>query len=174
MKDNRLILRVVMKIMALVGVGFLLYVLFSGLFVSQQPVNSVGLIELSGIAPGSVSYYQLERRRLLVLWRDADQLNAISGHDAQLYDSGSAGNMPAGLDKTYRSYLPEYFVAYAYDPYYGCDIRFNQQVQRFQAVCANVEYDLAGRVYKGSAVQQNLIVPDYEINNQHQLLLQRR
>lgn len=153
-----------MKLMALTGLTLFAYAFLSGLWVSEPGDEARVQVELdlSGINPGELKLFDLGRRTLLVLHRTPAMLEAIARQDvAQLLAYDSVRNQPAGMDNRYRSRQDRYFVAYAFDPFYGCGIELAGDM--FKSICVDARYNLAGHAYKQSQAQANLIVPDYEI-----------
>ena len=69
-------------------------------------------------------------------------------------------NADQRTSNAYRSVRPQYFMAWAYDPFFGCDIEYQQT--SFKAVCVNNYYDLAGKILNGDVSARDLIVPDYQ------------
>jgi hypothetical protein len=133
MKDKRLLLRVIFKLMSFVGLGFVIYMLFSGFFDDEN--TSVIYINVSKINKGEVNYFSIENKKLLVLHR-IDALKNKNPHKTS-----------------------EYFIAYAYDPVYGCAIEFKGEY--FKSVCIDIKYDLQGRVYENTRSARDLILPKY-------------
>lgn len=164
MAGTKQILRVIVKLMALIGLALFGYAFLSGLQVTEPGDKVAAQVELdlADIHPGELKLYPLGRRTLLVLHRTPAMLEAIARQQAtQLLAHDSESNQPAGMDRRFRSQQEKYFVAYAMDPFYGCAIEFEDAM--FKSVCVNARYDLAGRAYKQSQAQANMIVPDYEI-----------
>ena len=126
--------------------GFLLYVFFVGLVGDANEDETVRL-DVSTIAPGNVEFFNVGKRRLLVLHRSPEQIAVLENANQQ-------------TNAIYRSVHPQYFVAWAHDPFFGCAIEYKQN--SFKAICVNNNYDLAGRVLKGDASASDLIVPDYQ------------
>lgn len=165
MTGSKQILRVIVKLMAVMGLTVFGYAYLSGMWVNQPGVETGAPVELDvgDIKPGELKLFELGRRTLLVLHRTPAMLEVIEKQEvAQLLMHDSGRNQPAGMDRRHRSWLADYFVAYAFDPFYGCAIEFEGAM--FISICVNARYDLAGRAYKQSQAQANLIVPDYEIS----------
>ena len=133
--------------------GFMLYVFFVGLIGESDEVESV-LVDISGIKPGDVKLYRVGKRKLLVLHRSTEQI-------ALLNNVGRQNNV------IYRSVRPQYFLAWAYDPFFGCDLEYLQN--SFKAICVSNYYDLAGRLLNGDASARELIVPDYRFEDDYRI-----
>ena len=146
MNDKKQTLRVATKLMMLIMAGFLLYVFFVGLIGDADEAETVEL-DVSTIAPGNVEFFNVGKRRLLVLHRSPEQIAALVNADQR-------------TSNAYRSVRPQYFMAWAYDPFFGCDIEYQQT--SFKAVCVNNYYDLAGKILNGDVSARDLIVPDYQ------------
>ncbi|TNF37567.1 MAG: hypothetical protein EP315_02500 [Gammaproteobacteria bacterium] len=144
MQDKKLALRVVTKLFALVAVAFVAYIFFAG-FVDNSEETLV--IDVNRIAPGEVEFFSAGKRRLLVLHRSPEQLLALQN------------DYPSATDH-HRAVKPEYFVSWAYDPFFGCAIEYRQIY--FKSICVNKHFDLSGRVFKGESAEQDLIVPVYQ------------
>jgi hypothetical protein len=164
MKDKKLILRVAIKLMTIIAISSVLYVFFSGLMNNKSEKGlSVVQIDVSEMKPGDVKFFNGFNKKLLVLYRSADMLAELDKTDNDLLKDISTNKLPDKLNNQYRSFSPEYFVAYAYDPFYGCEIKLSGY--SFVPVCINLKYDLAGRVYKSSRAEENMIVPEHNMKS---------
>ena len=161
MADKKLVLRVVIKLMSLAVVGFFLYVLLTGLFNDENKQLAGAVIDVSQIQPGEYQVFDNGSRKILLLRRTEQQLVTIKDLSDELYDVDSSRDLPSGLSTLYRSIKPELFVAYAYDPFFGCGIEVDNKAEQINSICSAVKYDFSGRIYKGSASQSNLIIPEY-------------
>ena len=135
MKDKKLLLRVVFKLMSLAGLGFVIYILLAG-FIDNDKNESIIYIDISKINKGKVDYFDVMNKKLLVLRRTEAMLSKLPLQNK------------------------EYFIAYAYDPVFGCAVELVNDY--FKSVCVDIKYDLAGRVYKNNRSARNLIVPEYK------------
>ncbi len=144
MKDKKLLLRVVFKLMSLAGLGFVIYILFAG-FIGADKDESIIYIDISKISKGEVNYFEVINKKLLVLRRTEAMLNQLPHQNS------------------------EYFIAYAYDPVFGCAVEFINNY--FKSVCVDIKYDLAGRVYKNSRSARNLIEPEYKFSGSGQVVI---
>jgi len=140
MTDKRLLLRVAVKIMSLIGLLFVAGIFVAGLLPEQQPVKTA-VIDVSSVEVGAVAFFKPGRRRILVV-----------------NSGGDAGTHP-------------YFVAYAQDTVYGCELQLDAAAAVLRATCADVEYDLQGRLLKGTRDHQNLSSPDYRWLDRNRLVL---
>lgn len=165
MKDRKLMLRVAIKLMTIIAAGSVVYVLLLALIGRDDSVkDEIVSIDVSTIKPGEVKFFNVFNRRLLVLYRTAEMLNDLDkANDTLLKHAPSKKAAKNPLIK-YRSYAAKYFVAYAYDPFYGCEIKLSNNV--FVPVCVDVKYDLSGRVYQSRRAEEDLIVPSHEIKSQ--------
>ena len=152
--------------MMAISLLIMIYVLMAGLFdfdmggQKKQVIN----IDLSGIQKEEIKYFSVLNKKILVLRRSQKMLEKLLGTDIGLYNIQSEMNARKWPEAAYRSTQAEYFVAYAYDPFYGCDIELRDEFLR--PVCIDLRYDLAGRVYKSARAEDNLEIPDYEIKQQ--------
>jgi len=165
MQDRKLILRVAIKLMAFVAVSLLGYVFFSAMINDQQIERETEVvhIDVSSIKPGEVKFFNVLNKKLLVLHRTPEMLNTLDGGNNELLKDVSTGDLANNLNKKYRSFSPKYFVAYAYDPFYGCEIKLSADI--FVPVCIDLKYDLSGRVYKSRRAEDNLIVPRHDVGH---------
>ena len=151
MADKKLLLRVSVKLMAWIGIAFVIYVLFSGLLRHENDAAKPEalLLDIRELKPGAIKYFSVDRRNVLVLYRTEEMISELK----------RAGKNKT--DRIFRSVVPEYFVAYAYDPFYGCNLK--KMEKYFQSICVDVKYDFSGKVYKSAKSDKDLIVPEYEI-----------
>jgi len=143
MKDKKLLLRVVLKLMGLTGLGFVVYILFAG-FVSNDDKNIV-YIDISKVREGKVEYFDVLNKKILVLHRTESMLEKLA----------------------YKK--SEFFIAYAYDPIFGCAVEFFGEY--FKSVCVDIKYDLAGQVYETNRSARNLIVPEHKLLESNQVMI---
>jgi hypothetical protein len=163
MTDKKIILRVAFKLMAATAILTLVYIFMAGLFTSPNTNRSASIlrIDISAIQAGDIQYFDVGNKKLLVLHRSHAMLARIDKNSAHLFSRAAANNLADNMDERYRSLIPEYFIAYAYEPFYGCAVSLANDV--FIPVCINLKYDLSGRVYKHRRAEENLIVPSYEL-----------
>ncbi len=188
--QRRLLLTRATKVLALIGLGFVVYPFFAAFLpdssvdaqrqqqwqheidLSDLQVGELRLIE--GWPGGSVAVYK----------RHADEIAALTRENGQLHDAMSEFSMqPDALRTATRSALPDYFLFIPVDTERGCQIRYippNKQPRAdiawqggYSEPCLGSLYDTAGRVYRGyrSARQQNLVVPEYRILTPQRLQL---
>ncbi len=157
--------------MTAVAVGVIVYVLFSGLFSNQGTEREIVHIDVSAIKPGETRLFNAFNKKLLILHRNSAMINMLDSDNSKLLKDVSTDDLADNLNKKYRSFLPKYFVAYAYDPFYGCEIKLSADV--FIPVCIDLKYDLSGRVYRSSRAEENLIVPrhDVEIDMENRMII---
>ena len=165
MIDKRLVLRVTIKFMSLAVIGFFLFVFLNGLLVDENKQAAGITVDISDVKPGDYKVVDNGQRKILLLHRTPSQLSTISNLNEELYDADSARDLPSDFSVVYRSVKPELFVAFAYDPFFGCGVEIDIAVEQINSICSSVKYDFSGRVYKGSVSQSNLIVPDYYYAN---------
>ena len=141
MKNYRLLLRVLLKLMLLFSMLFVFYILFSG-FLQPGDENTTVEVDVSSIAVGDAAYFQLGGRSVIVVNKPIDgSLAAADG----------------------------YLVAYAQDTFYGCEVRLDAQAQNLKAQCADVVYGLDGKLLKGTKNHDDLHMPDYQWLDQQRL-----
>jgi hypothetical protein len=130
------------KIMALAGLLFVAGIFFAGLLQNNE-AEKTAVIELSAISAGSAAYFKPGRRRIIVI------------------NTGEEGPPQR-----------KFYVAYAEDTLYGCDLQLDPEAGVLKAQCADVHYDLRGRLLKGSRNHENLRSPAYRWLDSHRLLIQ--
>lgn len=175
MTARRLMLTRALKILALIGVGFIAYPFVAALLPGDAVDDArrqqwLREIDLTALQPGEqldvddwpggpVAVY-----RRTVAERDALLRNAPAPHDATL---------PADFDNRTRSLLPEYFVFVPVDRVRGCRVRHvpDAQGERFVNPCTGIAYDSAGRAV-GTAPAESLRVPDHRLTGKLRIQLQ--
>ena len=169
MTDKKLILRVALKLMTLAAATVVIYVFFYGLFGSHDVKRGDLLlsVDVSEIKPGEIKYFNVLNKKLLVLHRSGDMLDQLDQSDVGLLKDTSTNDLAANMNVKYRSATASYFVAYAYDAFYGCDVKLKGMF--FVPVCIDLKYDLTGRALKSSRAENNLIVPTHDIQNKNHL-----
>lgn len=170
MIDRKQTLRVATKLMSVFGIGFLVYALMMGLFSDGESKQANVVINVADLQPGTAKVYSIPTGKLLVLKRSQAMINELEANvDSVLYAFKAKQNLADAMDSVFRSKSKELFVAYGIDPFYRCDIEFTGSA--FKSVCVDVNYNLAGRVYKGRHAEGNLIVPDYELESSSKLVI---
>ena len=163
MTDKKLLLRVMLKLMAISAIIVVSYVLLVSLINNREfSGDSASVrIDVSDIEPGKVKYFSVYGRRLMVLHRNEEMIKQIDTRKESLFKESSQVNLADNLNEKYRSYSAQYFVAYAYDPFYGCEVKLSGNELR--PVCVKLSYDLTGRIYQSSRAETNLIVPLHNV-----------
>ena len=154
-----------LKLMALTTVVVIVYVLFYGMLGRDDVKRGALLlrVDVSAIKPGEIKYFNVLNKKLLVLHRSDDMLEQLDRSDTGLLKDTSTDDLVNNMNATYRSFTPRYFVAYAYDAFYGCDIKFEKML--FIPLCIDLKYDLAWRVFKSRRAETNLIVPAHDMQS---------
>ena len=170
MADRKQYLRVATKLMSLFGVGVLVYAFMAGLISNGESEQANVVIDVADLQAGTAKVYSIATGKLLVLKRTRAMISALEANDdSGVYAFDEKQNLADGMNPLFRSVTKELFVAYGIDPFYRCDIEFTGTA--FRSVCIDVNYNLAGRVYKGRHAQGNLIVPDYELESSSKLVI---
>jgi len=169
MTDKKLILRVALKLMALTAAAVVIYVFFYGMFGSNSTERGAVIlhVDVSAIKPGEIKYFKVLNKKLLVLHRNKEMLELLNNSDMGLLKDASTADMADNMNAKYRSFTARYFVAWAYDAFYGCDIKLKEMF--LEPVCIDLKYDLAGRVLKSGRAEANLIVPAHDMENKTHL-----
>ncbi|MDH5471348.1 MAG: hypothetical protein OEY61_00695 [Gammaproteobacteria bacterium] len=162
MVNNKIVLRVTVKLMFIFGLGFVIYVFMAGLVDDGKSESAFVVIDIAELKSGDIKYFSTSSGNLLVLKRTDAMINdLVNAQDRNLYAYDAEQNLAEDMHPVFRSRRKDLFVAYAIDPFYRCEIKYSDDT--FKSVCVDVEYNLAGRVYKGKYSQGNLKVPDYQI-----------
>ncbi len=140
-RDRRLVLRVLVKLMILACLSFAAYVLVAGIFWQETGTEEL-VIDVGAIEAGKAGYFQVGSRRLLVVGKPQETTGGSS-----------------------------YLVVWAEDPIYGCDLRLQKESTRLKAVCADVVYDLEGRLLRGGVHHEDLVSPPYRRLDAHRLAI---
>ncbi len=107
---------------------------------------------------------QQENLSILVIRRSASTIANLKQGSQNLQDPASArSNQPEFAQNALRSKHPEIFVSYALGTDLGCALEVLQN--QLKEVCGNARYDFAGRALQADKTFQNLVVPDYNFNN---------
>ena len=107
MKDKKLFLRVMVKLMSLAALGFVFYMLFAGLFDDGNNLDAI-YIDISEVDQDEVRYFDVSSKKILVLHRSKTMLKKISGRDEELLSSSRdklAENMILCIDRLMKNIL---------------------------------------------------------------------
>ncbi len=160
MESQRQLLRVSVKLMGLTVIVFFIYILFAGMFISQYEHKEVlATIDISGIEAGEYKQIKLDGRPLVLLHRDDKMIAALSQPNPLLY-----------RHEVDNEIIGKWFVAYAYDPLLGCEIKLIKDKSMFKSVCGRERYDLAGRPYSKQQSQLELLQPAYKVESQRLII----
>jgi ubiquinol-cytochrome c reductase iron-sulfur subunit len=175
--SSRLRLRVILKLMGLLGVGLFAFLLVSGLF--SRPGGNIQLpleVDLRDIGAGQERRVTWNGRRVLVLHRDQAMLDALP-EDAALYDPASRlDRRPRGMSVQHRGWTAQWLVVYAESTDLGCDLALvppgaeEQWEGGLRDRCRQGRYDFAGRVYRGQPAMRNLEIPPYRLEGTRLIL----
>lgn len=174
----RVRIRALLKLMALGGAVMLLAVFLSYVFSRPGETGDARLrVELTGIAPGEMRRLVWNDRRILVLHRDAALQQAL-GDATELVDPrGRWGQQPDGLERSWRSFRPEWLVVIGESTDLGCELDLVPPKAAdgwsggFVDRCRGGRYDAAGRVYAGQNARRNLPIPDHRFAGPDVLIL---
>jgi len=158
MESQRQLLRVSVKLMGLTVIVFFIYILFSGMFASSDESKEVAAtFDISMMAAGELKQIKFNGRDILLLRRDDNMMQALLQPNPQLYKN-----------IVLKKPVSEWFVAYAFDPLLGCEVKFSKD--QFRSVCGGQQYDLAGRPYKNQQSQMELLQPAYKVDAQQLMI----
>lgn len=180
---RRLQLRLLAKSMAVIGVIGVLYVLFSGLGSGDGNAEKLPMLEvdIADMSAGEIRFLTWEGRAVMVHRRRPEQMSQLEHDDERLLDASSTqSKQPIGAGNSYRSLMPEWFIAIGLGTDYGCPVKELSAVTAatdggeikwqekpwqggFVDTCRGSRYDYAGRVFANQFADSNLVVPDYAI-----------
>lgn len=151
---------------------------------SERALSAGGPVEvdLSRIAPGTLTTVEWRGRPVWVLHRTPEMLAALGGHDAELVDPASAQDQqPFYATNPARSVRPEWFVATGVCTHLGCTPTFRPEAAPadlgpswpggFFCPCHGSRFDLAGRVFRNVPAPRNLEVPPYSFEGDQRLVV---
>lgn len=129
-------------------------------------------VDLSHIAPGTLTTVDWRGMPVWVLHRTPAMLNNLGKHNGLLLDPQSlTDQQPPYARNVVRSITPSWFVAVAVCTHLGCTPVFRPEVAPadlgpdwpggFYCPCHGSRYDLAGRVFRNVPAPRNLEVPPY-------------
>ena len=167
-QKNKLVYRLIVKLMAITGIVFVAY-MFSAAFIADDSGQAFIYINIKDIKPGEVKYFSVNGFKVLVLRRTQLMINEIKNGIEEDYVFDSEQNSVVEMNAQFRSLEKSIFVAYGYDPFYGCDIEFKNSI--FKSVCVDARYNLAGRAIGDSKAQANLIIPSYQVTDAAEIKL---
>jgi ubiquinol-cytochrome c reductase iron-sulfur subunit len=111
-------------------------------------------------------------RNVYIVNRDANTEETLHLSNKTREDPFSLhSNQPTSVTNTHRSLKIEHLVVYTNCTHLGCEVALrkselahngvNKTDAGFDCPCHSSEFDIAGRVAKGSAAKRNLEVPNY-------------
>jgi ubiquinol-cytochrome c reductase iron-sulfur subunit len=178
---RRLLLRVAVKLLFLIGIGISIYILFASTG-EQSPIKPtlpaplrIPLAQMNG---NTFQRLPWQGGNLLLLRRTPGELAQLGSHDEQLLNPDSVhAHQPPALPSPARSLYPELFIAFDRGTDLGCPLQWiaagaadGAPIQPwpggFRDSCAGSWYDAAGRVFKGQAAKRNLEIPAYRIDGE--------
>lgn len=176
--EQRLLLRLSVKLMALIGLLLVSWALLDSL---DRPVEeNIERLPLPQLAPGQLETLDWHGRRILLLGRSLVQNTRLDNLSDRVADpDGSHSEQPPDLPSPQRSRVERLFVAYNYGGEFHCPLEWvaagepsapQPWLGGLRDRCQGTWYDSAGRVFKGQQVQRNLGVPPYRIDGPWLLL----
>jgi ubiquinol-cytochrome c reductase iron-sulfur subunit len=176
---RRAVLRGLVKVMALLGLGFVAVPFIRFLVPESEDVVSLD-IDISHLGINESMQVEWFGRRVIIYHRATEVLaNLNESTDGVLQDPHSKQSRQPGFARNpFRSIRPEYLVIYSNCTHLGCDIAVNRDVQQsligFQCPCHQSNYDHSGRVLSDQPAPYNLEVPDYTFESGGTIRLLRR
>jgi len=169
-KSRRFVYRSLLKLMGVVGLGFVAYALLGSLLTGRDEGRPpVVTVDLSTLEPGAMLVQEWTGRDVLVLHRTESMLAALRQGEAELQDPASqTSRQPPGAANQVRARRPQYFVAIAQGTDLNCPLRLvtdpSDWPGGFVDRCRGSRYDFAGRVLAGQEAQRNLAVPPHHFD----------
>ncbi|MBK1673550.1 hypothetical protein CKO35_09575 [Ectothiorhodospira shaposhnikovii] len=179
--DVRVYYRVILKVMALLGILALFSAMISG-FLSEPRTRHVltKSVDITSLAPGEMLEVEWSGRPVVVLRRSEAMAAADAAFAEGLYDPGSRfSQQPRAYRNAHRSAAPDVFVAFAIGTDLGCrldGVPPETAAEQgwgggFVDRCRGGRYDFAGRVHDGQTARRNLEVPDYRLHPDGRVIL---
>jgi ubiquinol-cytochrome c reductase iron-sulfur subunit len=176
--STRLVLRVGVKLMALLSIGFALYALLVSVHsdndeaIAVQPI----LFHLTELPENQALRVPWAGGNLILVRRNALSLASLAADTGELLDPASGeSRQPDGLPVSTRSLRPEIFVAFDRGTDMGCPLSWLPPDSReaplqpwhggFRDSCRGSWYDAAGRVFKAQQAGRNLDIPPYRFRD---------
>jgi len=140
------------------------------------------LVDISDIPPGGMKEvkWELSHNTIMIVRRRAQDISLLREPSPMLRDPSSKNSeQPTFATNPHRSQREAYFVATNQCTHLGCGLLYKPDDMHewdmpdywrggFYCPCHASLFDLAGRVYKRSPAQKNLIVPPhYFIDENH-------
>ncbi|MCW8829172.1 MAG: ubiquinol-cytochrome C reductase, iron-sulfur subunit [Gammaproteobacteria bacterium] len=172
---RRLLLRVVAKLMLLVGAAAVGYILFASLEEEQQQAHTPAPIQLplTPVRHPTVTRHPWPGGNLLLLQYPADTPVAYPPETRLLDPNSAHARQPGGLAQPQRSLQTGVFLAYDRGTDMGCPLEwvgagtrqgpFQPWPGGFRDACRGSWYDAAGRVLRGQEARRNLDIPPYRL-----------
>ena len=176
---RRQLLAGLMKLLVLIGLGFIAVPLISSL--SSDSIDEkkssgsrwVMSVAVASLVKGEVKELEWAGGQAWVYYRTADDLQALDKAVLSLHDASSEkSDQPDAMKTSYRSTSPLYFVFIPRENKRSCQVSLlkgdgNDSGLRFTEPCYGANYDAAGRVVEGSGhiEQTNLAVPEHVIED---------
>jgi ubiquinol-cytochrome c reductase iron-sulfur subunit len=140
------------------------------------------VVDLSGIAPGTMLNAEWQGKPVWVVRRTKEMLELLAKHDNDLADPTSeVKQQPAYCHNLTRSIKPEYLVVLGICTHLGCSPTFRPEVAPpdlgvnwaggWFCPCHGSRYDLAARVFKGAPAPSNLIIPPHKYLSETSILI---
>lgn len=186
MNDRRLQLTRALKILALIGLGFVAYPFFAALLPdssvdSDRQRQWLREIDLSGLRPGELlAIDDWPGGPVAVYRRTAGERDALLNRAGSAQDPSTRDtDLPADFDARTRSLLADYLVFVPIDRARGCRVRHlpadakNAWPGGFSNPCTGMAYDSAGRANgdPGGSAVENLRVPNHRLTGKLRIQL---
>ena len=175
---RRLRLRVAAKLMLALGFFTVLYVVLSVLLHSdpESRVVPTQIVDIRGMQAGELRMELWQGRPVLIYLRTDEQLKALAERDLRLRDADSArSRQPSWAINALRSREGALFVSIGVGTDFSCPIKLLPAADEtfmgriwgggFVDECRGARYDFSGRVFSGQYADENLIVPEYRLDD---------
>ena len=173
---RRKLLSGLMKLLVLIGLGFISIPLissFSGNSINEKKSATsrwVITLPVSELIEGKIKTLDWAGGHVWVYSRSRADIQSLEQIDSLLRDTNSDNSdQPEALKTRQRSFKPQYFVFIPRENKRSCQVSLvsDDENVRFTEPCYGAKFDAAGRIFKdsGHPEQQNLPVPGHVVED---------
>lgn len=141
----------------------------------QPPSGNPLPVRIGDLAPGKLLVVEWKGRSVWILRRSADEIAALAGYESELADPMSMQSLqPASCRNPHRSQRPDVFVAIGQCTHQGCPPQLRSGSggrAEFLCPCHTSKFDLAGRVFRAGPAPANLVIPEYRLEGDSQVVI---
>lgn len=132
------------------------------------------VLDITGIQPGELRTTRWRKKLIWAFGRDDKMLDFANSKESELTDPLSDSSLqPEYCKNPNRSRKPEIFVGVGICTHLGCSPgeAKNKDKAWFLCACHGSNFDVAGRVLKGSPAPKNLMIPPHYYGENGQLII---